>query len=132
MALVERREYNRQAMERSRRRKALGEDAVPRLKPGPLGPRPRPVKEGVGSAGDVPLNRPGKELLLEARRRKEAPFRTQVSALLGDPPYGYSALDRESVELAEKVLSRQERKITLASLEALARDLVSAGEAEYE
>ena len=34
------------------------------------------------------------EVLEERQRRQDAPYRTAYSAMLGEPPVGYSALDR--------------------------------------
>lgn len=53
--------------------------------------------EGVGEVGCAgpPEARPDRETLLERRARLNAPHRSQVGMLMGDPPVGYSALDRD-------------------------------------
>lgn len=55
--------------------------------------KPRDCREYINAA-DLVANRPSHELLKEAQQRSLAPHRSLTSAFLGDPPIGYSALDR--------------------------------------
>lgn len=45
-------------------------------------------------AASTASSRPSTELIEEAKRRSLAPHRSLAAALLGDPPLGFSALDR--------------------------------------
>lgn len=85
----ETREYHRTYQREWRRRKRLG-------LPGKYKTRSTAAKvlEPIGGAGQIDA-RPNPETLLELRARLTAPHRTQIGMLLGDPPVGYSALDRE-------------------------------------
>lgn len=55
--------------------------------------KPRDCREYINAA-DLVAKRPSHELLKEAQQRSLAPHRSLTSAFLGDPPIGYSALDR--------------------------------------
>lgn len=45
-------------------------------------------------ATDATVSRPETKIMEEAQRRSNAPYRSITSALMGDPPIGYSQLDR--------------------------------------
>lgn len=55
----------------------------------PKKPVGNPRRDTVSS-----IARPSSELLAEAQRRSLAPHRSFTAAFLGDPPLGFSALDR--------------------------------------
>jgi len=59
---------------------------------------------GSGEADTVVVPQ---ECLAERARRRAAPQRTLIGAWVGDPPFGYSALDRCAVPQPAKVTLRQ-------------------------
>lgn len=94
------REYYRNKMREHRERKRLAnpDSSKPRGRPRLYEPGP------VGSAGTPSLVVPLPETLLSASRRAAAPYRSQIGMLMGDPPVGFSALDRRAdIELERRL-----------------------------
>lgn len=62
--------------------------------PRPRG-RPRLYDVGpIGSAGNIPSVTVPEEVARKVQQKAQAFYRSQIGALMGDPPVGYSALDR--------------------------------------
>jgi hypothetical protein len=79
MTPEERLEYDRAARQRQRERNGITGRR-----------RGRPHAAGI----ELGSPRPDAETLLESRRRACAPYRSLAGWLMGDPPAGFSALDK--------------------------------------
>lgn len=130
------RDYHRDYMRDYRRRQSLAS-----FKADPEDPAPLLEASGEVLSAGLPGPRPNPETLLERRARAEAPYRGLTGVLMGDPPVGYSALDKADEDFASLLLTAEgairrnqssRKNITLFTLEHLARDLVNAGESECE
>ena len=91
----ERKEYHKAAAKRCRDRMLGRPGAEPRWT---KSKHPQNLLQGEGpiGSGGLPGARPAEETLLEARARSEAAQRrTPAQTLMGDPPVGYSALDKK-------------------------------------
>ena len=90
-----------------------------------LGRRPKPAKEGwndlrprrAAREEEAPVKVPP-ELWAERERRLNAPQRTLIGACVGDPPLGYSALDRRGEPVPPRVTLPQQPPAPAALLPA--------------